>query len=95
VKKFAGCGSVVAGKVGFMGPPGAKVNPTYDDVCQGTTQQVEVYDMVYEGDEKTYENLVRHFFMFHDPTTQHRQENDIGFQYSSVIYVRDNKQVAL
>ncbi len=62
-------------------------------MCTGTTQQVEVYQFDYEGDEKTYENLVKHFFMFHDPTTFNRQGNDIGTQYASAIFVYDDKQV--
>jgi hypothetical protein len=67
-------------------------------VCTGETEQVEVYFFEFEGnnkvdDEKTYENLVKHFFMFHDPTLVNRQEQDIGTQYASVIYVFDDKQV--
>lgn len=93
IKKFIGTGSIKSGKVGFMGAPDAKQNPTYKEVCQGDTKQVEVYDLEFEGDETTFENLCKHFFMFHDPTTLHRQEEDVGFQYSSVIYVYDEKQV--
>eukprot|EP00599_Poterioochromonas_sp_BG-1_P005217 CAMPEP_0173149902 /NCGR_PEP_ID=MMETSP1105-20130129/10615_1 /TAXON_ID=2985 /ORGANISM="Ochromonas sp., Strain BG-1" /LENGTH=214 /DNA_ID=CAMNT_0014064883 /DNA_START=72 /DNA_END=717 /DNA_ORIENTATION=- len=91
-KTFPGSGAVKNGKVGFMGPPTAKRAPTYKEVCTGTTQQVEVYDFEYEGDETTYENLVKHFFMFHDPTVLNAQEQDIGTQYASVIYVYDQKQ---
>lgn len=54
---------------------------------------MEVYDFEFEGDETTYENLVKHFFMFHDPTVLNAQEQDIGTQYASVIYVYDQKQV--
>ena len=42
-------------------------------VCSGRTGHVEVYDLTFEGDEGTYEALVRHFFTFHDPTTLDRQ----------------------
>jgi peptide-methionine (S)-S-oxide reductase len=52
-----------------------------------------VYQLEFEGNEKTYEDLVKHFFMFHDPTTLNRQGNDAGTQYASVIYVHDDKQV--
>lgn len=65
--------SVVSGAVGFMGPPGSKANPTYREVCSGQTGHVEVYDMEYAGGDDIYEKLVRHFFMFHDPTTLNRQ----------------------
>lgn len=75
-----------------MGPTGAKAFPTYKEVCTGTTQQVEVYDLAFDGDDKTYEALVKHFFMFHDPTTTDRQGNDMGTQYASTIFVYDAKQ---
>ena len=42
-------------------------------VCSGTTGHVEVYDFEFSGDQKTYEDLVKQFFMFHDPTTLNRQ----------------------
>ncbi len=78
-----------------MGGPDATQHPTYKEVCKGDTKQVEVFDLEFDGDDKTYENLVKHFFMFHDPTTLHRQEEDVGFQYSSIIYVYDEKQVSV
>lgn len=62
-------------------------------VCTGTTGHVEVYDLKFEGGETAYENLVKHFFMFHDPTTLNRQGNDRGTQYASAIFVYDDKQV--
>ena len=43
------------------------------EVCGGRTGHVEVYDFNFSGDENTYEELVRHFFSFHDPTTKDRQ----------------------
>ena len=76
-KKFPG--SIDNGVVGFMG--GAKKYPTYREVCSGKTGHVEVYDMEYDGKESTYENMLRFFFSFHDPTTIDRQGNDRGSQY--------------
>ena len=76
-KKFPG--SIDNGAVGFMG--GAKKYPTYREVCSGKTGHVEVYDMEYDGKESTYENMLRFFFSFHDPTTIDRQGNDRGSQY--------------
>ncbi len=55
---------------------------------------MEVYDLEFDGDETTYENLVKHFFMFHDPTTFNRQGFDMGTQYASAIFVYDEKQVS-
>lgn len=54
---------------------------------------MEVYDLTFEGGEKAYEDLVKHFFMFHDPTTLNRQGNDRGTQYASAIFTYDEKQV--
>jgi methionine-S-sulfoxide reductase len=76
-----------------MGPPGAKKNPTYREVCMGNTGQVEVYDCIFDGKEETYEKLLKHFFAFHDPTTMNSQGNDRGTQYASAIFCYDDKQV--
>jgi peptide-methionine (S)-S-oxide reductase len=85
--------SKVQGKVGFMGLTGKeKENPSYREVCSGTTGHVEVYDLTFEGDEDTYEALCKHFFTFHDPTTLNRQGNDAGTQYGSVIFYHDETQ---
>ena len=76
-----------------MGPLTSGANPSYRDVCSGTTGHVEVYDCEFEGGEEAYEKLVRFFYMFHDPTTLNKQGNDRGTQYASVIYCYDQKQV--
>ena len=76
-----------------MGPSTSAPNPSYREVCSGTTGHVEVYDCEFDGNEETYEQLVRHFFMFHDPTTLNKQGNDRGTQYASVLYCYDQKQV--
>lgn len=86
-------GRILKGKVGFMGSPGAKANPSYREVCSGTTGHVEVYDLQFEGDEQFYEALCRFFFQFHDPTTMNQQGNDRGTQYASVTYCYDKKQM--
>lgn len=93
VKVFKGSGRVKSGKVGFMNPDNtAPPDPSYREVCSGRTGYVEVYDFEFEGDEKTYEDLCRHFFMFHDPTTIDKQGNDRGTQYASAIFVYDEMQ---
>lgn len=82
-----------SGAVGFMGPTTSKANPSYREVCSGSTGHVEVYDVEFDGKEDTYEQLVRHFFSFHDPTTLNAQGNDRGTQYASVLYCYDDIQV--
>jgi len=78
-----------------MGPEGSKSNPTYREVCTGKTGHVEVYDFEFEGDEKTFEDLCKHFYMWHDPTTMNRQGNDRGTQYASAVFCYDETQVRL
>jgi peptide-methionine (S)-S-oxide reductase len=79
-------GKITKGSVGFMGPTDAPSNPTYKDVCTGTTGHVEVYDCEFTGGMAFYEKMVRFFFQFHDPTILNKQGNDKGTQYASVIY---------
>lgn len=85
-------GAIVSGKVGFMGPSTAKANPSYPEVCSGSTGHVEVYNCKYTGGLETYEALTRFFFQFHDPTTLNSQGNDTGTQYASVIYAYNEDQ---
>ncbi len=93
-KKFPN--SIQSAAVGFMSPnPDAKVNPTYREVCSGTTGHVEVLFVELNEPEKHFEELIKFFFMFHDPTTKNRQGNDAGTQYASVIFCSDEEQKAI
>jgi peptide-methionine (S)-S-oxide reductase len=87
-----GDGAVLATAVGFMGPPGVKPDPTYREVCSGTTGHVEVCQIRYDASKTSAEDLMCHLFTFHDPTTANRQGNDSGTQYASVIFVHDEEQ---
>ena len=91
-KKFPG--AIKHAQVGFMSPdPNAMENPSYKQVCSGSTGHVEVlYVELNDPSETTYEELIRFFFQFHDPTTLNRQGNDSGTQYASVIFCGDSKQ---
>ena len=74
------------------GPPTAKANPSYEDVCSGVTGHVEVFHMFFDGSMDTYELMCRFFFQFHDPTTPNQQGNDKGTQYASVIFAYTQAQ---
>lgn len=89
--------SVKSGAVGFMNPnPHAPPNPTYREVCSGTTGFVEVFDVeLGDNSEETFEKLIRYFFTFHDPTTFNRQGMDMGSQYASVIFTYDQRQAEI
>jgi peptide-methionine (S)-S-oxide reductase len=64
--------------VGFRGTKASPANPKYEDVCTGKTGHVEVYEFEFEGGSSFYEDMVRSFFQFHDPTTKDKQGNDAG-----------------
>lgn len=83
-------GSIVDVKVGFMG--GRVPSPTYRQVCEGTTSHVEVAQVTFNPSVAPYEELVKFFFSFHDPTTPDRQGGDQGTQYASVIFAHSLEQ---
>lgn len=75
---------------GYSG--GTTVNPSYKDVCTGTTGHAEVVEVTYDPARITYEQLLDAFWKMHDPTTRDRQGPDVGSQYRSVIFHHDEEQ---
>jgi peptide-methionine (S)-S-oxide reductase len=71
---------------------GHAMNPTYEDVCSGTTGHNEVVKLVYDPAQVSTRELLEIFFVIHDPTTLNRQGNDRGTQYRSGIYFTSNAQ---
>lgn len=70
-------------------------NPTYAQVCEGTTGHAEVVRLTYDPAVVHYREILEVFFTVHDPTTLNRQGNDIGTQYRSVIYYHSAEQEEL
>jgi len=77
-------------KSGYAG--GHTVDPTYQEVCSGTTGHAEVTQITYDPTVVSYRDLLNVFFSIHDPTTVDRQGNDIGSQYRSAIFTHDAAQ---
>lgn len=75
---------------GYSG--GAKPNPTYKEVCTGTTGHAEVIQVVYDPAKITFDELLEVFWQTHDPTTLNRQGNDVGTQYRSVVFYHNQEQ---
>ena len=71
---------------------GHTANPSYKQVCSGTTGHAEVVQIDFDPAEISYADLLRVFFTIHDPTTQDRQGHDIGSQYRSIILTHSPAQ---
>jgi peptide-methionine (S)-S-oxide reductase len=85
--ELRGVHSVVSGYAG-----GKTKNPTYDQVCMGTTGHAEVIKIEFDAAQISFQDLMTVFFATHDPTTLNRQGNDAGTQYRSAIFYADEEQ---
>jgi peptide-methionine (S)-S-oxide reductase len=85
---------VVKSTSGYAG--GGSKNPSYEEVCSGTSGHAEVVQIEFDPEIISFENLLEIFWHIHDPTTLNRQGGDIGTQYRSVIFYisEDQKMVA-
>ena len=81
---------VLDAAAGYAG--GDTANPTYRDVCSGTTGHAEVVQVSFDPAIVSYERLLDIFFANHDPTTPNRQGPDVGTQYRSVIFAHTPEQ---
>ena len=86
-ERIPGVQSVEAGYAG-----GSTPNPTYEQVCDGTTGHAEVAQLTYDPAKVTLGEILDLFWRAHDPTTLNRQGADVGTQYRSAIFYHDEKQ---
>lgn len=89
-KRLKGVVSVLPGYSGGDVP-----NPTYEQVCEGTTGHAEAIQLEFDPKTIPFEKLLEVFFYTHDPTTPNQQGNDIGTQYRSVVFYHNEVQKKL
>lgn len=88
--EFQKLDGVVSTAVGYEG--GDVENPTYEQVCSGTTGHVEVCEVSFDPARVSYEDLVSRYLEIHDPTQLNRQGPDVGYQYRSVVFAHSDEQ---
>src|SRR5579863_9223126 len=89
-KTFWELPGVYSTAVGYAG--GHSANPSYKQVCSGTTGHAEVVQVIFDPKRVSYQELLRVFWESHDPTQGMRQGNDVGTQYRSGIYTYGEEQ---
>ncbi|QQR80707.1 MAG: bifunctional methionine sulfoxide reductase B/A protein [Deltaproteobacteria bacterium] len=87
IRQLPGVKDTIVGYTGGIFP-----NPTYQDITTGRTGHAEAIKVVFDPEKVSYENLLNYFFRLHDPTTLNRQGHDMGNQYRSAIFYKDEKQ---
>jgi peptide-methionine (S)-S-oxide reductase len=86
-EELAGVSDVTSGYAG-----GDTDDPTYREVCSGSTGHAEVVQVEYDTDELAFDDLLEVFFTVHDPTTLNREGPDVGSQYRSIVLYHSDDQ---
>jgi peptide-methionine (S)-S-oxide reductase len=90
-RRFWKLAGVIQTSVGYMG--GNKPDPTYKEVCTGTTNHAEVVEVIFDPEIISYQRLLAEFWVMHDPTSLNQQGGDIGTQYRSSIFTTSPEQM--
>ena len=89
-KKYGQLDGIYRTEVGYCG--GNSPNTNYREVCTGTTNHAEAVKLEFDPKVITYEQIIKRFFEFHDPTTLNSQGPDFGTQYRSEIFFLNDEQ---
>ena len=89
-KKYGQLDGIYRTEVGYCG--GNSPNTNYREVCTGTTNHAEAVKLEFDPKIITYEQIIKNFFEFHDPTTLNSQGPDFGTQYRSEIFYLNDEQ---
>jgi methionine-S-sulfoxide reductase len=89
-KVFAAIPGAVSTQVGYTG--GSTKNPTYQEVCSGTTGHAEAIEITFDPKQAGYEDMLEIFWRHHNPTTRDQQGPDVGTQYRSAIFYHTASQ---
>ena len=89
-KKYGQLDGIYRTEVGYCG--GNSPNTNYREVCTGTTNHAEAVKLEFDPKVITYEQIIKRFFEFHDPTTLNSQGPDFGTQYRSEIFYLNKEQ---
>ena len=81
---------VVSVTSGYTG--GEVKNPTYKEVCSGTTGHAEVTQVIYDPSQSSFKDMLEVFWQIHDPTTLNKQGADVGTQYRSAVFYHNDRQ---
>jgi peptide methionine sulfoxide reductase msrA/msrB len=87
---FSKAKGVIKATSGYMG--GKTKNPTYQEICSGKTDHLEAIEVIYDQKQASYQELAKLFFEIHDPTQINGQGPDIGSQYLSAVFCRDENE---
>ena len=91
-KKYGQLDGIYRTEVGYCG--GNSQNTNYREVCTGTTNHAEAVKLEFDPKVITYEQIIKKFFEFHDPTTLNSQGPDFGTQYrSEIFYLNDEQKI--
>ncbi|KAI0252751.1 peptide methionine sulfoxide reductase [Lactifluus subvellereus] len=86
---------ILKSAVGYTGGRADSTNPTYQEVCSGTTNHAEALRIEFDPSKVTYDELVEYFYRTHDPTTLNSQGVDGGTQYRSAIFFNTPEQESI